>query len=250
MANGVRPTESTVVATFTLTRAAPPSATPGTPPTQYVVRRTTQTDGYEAPLSPAAVAAAPPAPAGDNFQGTARKVAKTSIAEGEVETFDDLQDLIAALTSDDDMIDLDIPDDRDSDRVEEEQRNVSVRAFIYAASRENDNDFHVIIGRDPEQARTFMNVEVSGLPSNSHPDRSSLKGVRDTFKDFFANHPERIPGTSYDFYEPPIPVLIGGSLFFDVTHATGGKPGPQDLRDDIPTIWEIHPVTLLEFEPD
>jgi hypothetical protein len=42
---------------------------------------------------------------------------------------------------------------------------------------------------------------------------------------------------------------IEGSLFFDITHATGGHPGPQDLRPHIPTIWEVHPVTNIVFEP-
>ena len=247
MANPARPSQSTVVGTFTLAGKTP--AAPGVGPTQYMVRRTTQVDGYE--ISPPAAAVVLPAvrPTGDNFSGTARRVAKISIAIGDVEEFHDLQDLIASLPSDDEMIALEIPDTENSNRVERERRNVSVRAFIYAASRENDNDFHVIIGRDPEQPRTFMNVEVSGLPPADHHDRPTLNTARDMFKTFFQNQPEKLPGTSYDFYEPPIPVLIGGSIFFDVTHATGGKPGPQDLRDDIPTIWEIHPVSSLEFEP-
>jgi hypothetical protein len=38
-------------------------------------------------------------------------------------------------------------------------------------------------------------------------------------------------------------------LFFDITHATGGHPGPDDLRPHIPTIWEIHPITKIAFEP-
>jgi hypothetical protein len=41
---------------------------------------------------------------------------------------------------------------------------------------------------------------------------------------------------------------VEGSLFFDMSHATGGKPGPQDLRKDIPTIWEVHPITRIVFD--
>jgi hypothetical protein len=251
MPSPVRPRESTVVTTFKLSGRPAPSAAPGAPPPEYVVRRTTQVDEYEsAPPPSAVIVPAAPRPTGDAFKGTARRVAKISLAAGAAQEFDDLKDLIASLPSDDDMIALDIPDTKSSNRVAQERKNVKVRAFIYAASRENDNDFHVIIGRDPDQSRLFMNVEVSGLPQANHANRAKLKKARDTFKAFFADHPEKLPGTSYDFYEPPIPVLIGGSLFFDVTHATGGKPGPQDLRDDIPTIWEIHPVSTLEFEPE
>ena len=249
MPNPRLPNPATVVETreVVIDRPAP---TPG-PPQTFRILRTNQVDEYEPELPVGAVLTArPPAAAGDNFQGTARRAAKISISDADVEDFDDLKDLINSLTSDQDMIDLDLPDDRDSDRVDEEQRNVRVRAFIYAASREDDNDFHVIIGRPPNASRLFMNVEVSGLPPSSSTHRATLKGVRDAYKTFFRNHPDNLPGTSYDFYDPPIPVLIGGSLFFDVTHASGGRPGPQDLRDDIPTIWEIHPVTSLEFEPD
>ena len=47
----------------------------------------------------------------------------------------------------------------------------------------------------------------------------------------------------------PIPVQIEGSLFFDITHATGQKPGPATLRQYAPTIWEVHPLSKIVFEP-
>ncbi len=248
MPNPGLPNPATVVETRELVIERPDS--PPGPPQTIRILRTNQADVYEPELPLTAVLASRLAVVGDDFGGTARRVAKISIADAATEDFEDLQHLIISLTSDRDMIRLDLPDDRDSDRVKEEQRNVRVRAFIYAASREADNDFHVIIGRDPDQSRLFMNVEVSGLPPSSSPHRATLNAVRDGYKTFFKNHPDNLPGTSYDFYDPPIPVFIGGSLFFDVTHASGGKPGPKDLRDDIPTIWEIHPVTRIEFEPE
>jgi hypothetical protein len=105
----------------------------------------------------------------------------------------------------------------------------------------------VIIGRDPDQAELYMNVEISGLPPARSRARATLKDVRDTYKSVFSRHPAGLPGTDYDFYHPPIPVTLTGSLFFDVTHARGERPGPEDLRPHIPTIWEIHPVTQLVF---
>jgi hypothetical protein len=50
-------------------------------------------------------------------------------------------------------------------------------------------------------------------------------------------------------YDPPIPIEVEGSLFFDMSHANGQGPGPATLRKDIPTIWEIHPVSKILFEP-
>ena len=69
----------------------------------------------------------------------------------------------------------------------------------------------------------------------------SPKKVRDTYKDFFTD----LPGTGYDFYKPPVPVEIGGSLFFDVTHATGQRPGPKDLRPGMTTSAEIIAPTMI-----
>lgn len=188
------------------------------------------------------------APVGDRFRGTARKAAKLSVAVAETEEFADLKDLIETLPEHDEMVNRDprITTDRNSNRVDEEKRNVLVRAFLYAASRENDNDFHLIIGRDPAADEMYMNVEISGLPPSNSPFFATLKAARKAYKDFFGSD---LPGFSYDFYDPPIPVEVEGSLFFDMSHATGQKPGPARLRDDIPTVWEIHPITSITFEP-
>src|SRR2546425_135542 len=84
-------------------------------------------------------------------------------------------------------------------RVKEEERNVGVAAFLYAASREADNDFHLIVGRDhtltPEM---YMTVEVSGLPPKGDAtlDFTDLNAARSAFKKFFG---PKLPGGTYDF---------------------------------------------------
>ena len=122
-----------------------------------------------------------------------------------------------------------------------------VSAFMYAASREADNDFHLIIGRDPKAApEVYMTVELSGLPPGNSPSFTQLKAARDAFKQFFkANAGGTLPGLTYDFYHPPVPVQIDGSLFFDMTHATGSRPGPPSLKSRMPVIWEVHPITKI-----
>lgn len=212
--------------------------------------RTNQVDGYEAkPKSNAEVMAAPHimAAAGDNFQGTSRREAKISIAEGPTEIFDDVKALIESLPAESAMINHQpkIGRDKKSGRVEEEKRNVRVRAWIYAASRENDNDFHLIVGRSPSKSPMYMTMEVSGLPPKSAASYAKIKSARNSYKSYFTD----LPGAGYDFYKKPIAVEISGSLFFDITDATGGRPGPEDLRGDMPVIWEVHPVTKLKFEP-
>ncbi len=219
----------------------------------FRVLRTTQVDQYDRPITvhprdAASLGRALARVAGDSYSGTARRAAKISISKAKTEEFKTLAALIKSLKKDADMVKLKISTAKDSDRVADEQRNVRLDAAIYAASREADNDFHIIIGPATGSQRLFMNVEVSGLPPAGSKSRAKLEKVRTTYKKFFSNHPAGLPGEGYDFYDPPVPITIGGSLFFDQSHAKGGKPGPEDLRKDIPRIWEIHPITELTFK--
>ena len=222
--------------------------------TQKTYKIETVTDDREEalralPLGTRDVAPPQAVPPGDNFRGTARKAAKLSIANAPPETFTDLSTLIASLPSHKAMVNH-VPPIRttaNSNRVAEEKRNVKVQAFLYAASREDDNDFHLILGRVPVSTpAVYLTMELSGLPPPSSPAFARLKAARDAFKSFFRGD---LPGTSYDFYTPPIPVAIEGSLFFDMSHATGSRPGPASLRPKMPVVWEIHPITRIVFEP-
>ncbi|MFN8482033.1 MAG: hypothetical protein U0768_03105 [Anaerolineae bacterium] len=218
------------------------------PVTTYTIIHTTEVDGYETP-PPHGLAPGPQALTGDKYQGTARKAAKLSIANAPIAPLADVKALVASLPPDAQMAHHTPPikDTATSGRVKEEMRNVRVLAFLYAASREADNDFHLIIGTDPRKLPpTVMNMELSGLPPTTSPSYATLKAARDAYKAFFGTH---LPGMTYDFYNPPIPVQIEGSLFFDITHASGQKPGPPTLRQYSPTIWEVHPITRIVLEP-
>jgi hypothetical protein len=184
----------------------------------------------------------------DSFEGTARKAAKLSISDAPIETFDDIKALVESLPSKSKMVHHNphITIGANSERVAEEERNVRVAAFLYAASRENDNDFHLIVGRDPAaDAPMYMTMEISGLPPQNDSSFDRLKAARDAFAAFFG---EDLPGASYDFYDPPIPVKVEGSLFFDMSHASGRSPGPPSLHDDMPVIWEVHPISNIALD--
>ncbi|MBZ5680278.1 MAG: hypothetical protein LAO24_09255 [Acidobacteriia bacterium] len=203
-----------------------------------------------AKLSPAkgALAAKPAAAAGDNFAGTARKAAKLSIAAAKTENFTDVSKLIASLTPVDQMVKLKISTSATSNRVAQEKRNVHVTGFLFAASREADNDFHLIVGRDPKAGQeTYMTMEISGLPPATSSAFAALNTARTAYKQFFGT--KNLPGAGYHFYQPPIPVKVDGSLFFDATHSKGQAPGPPSLKSRMPTIWEIHPVTKIKLGP-
>lgn len=261
------PDPSTVVSDFALrpsaaargrSRAAPPGPAP-----TYRVLRTNQRDAYDPvtrDLPPALERAAAAAntllleeTAGRHFTGEARRAAKTSISPAETEFFASVGDLIASLPSTEEMKNHEprISKAKTSKRVAKEHRNVRLRAFIIAASREPDNDFHLIVGSDPSAADfVCMNMELSGTPPDSSDHFRRLSDVRDVYVEFFAAHDESLPRLNdYDFYDPAVPVEIEGSLFFDINHATGTPPGPKDLQSVLPVVWELHPITEIVFEP-
>ena len=248
------PEQDNVVDETTLTPwpgSAEASAASASRSRQYRILRTSETDPYETPLQEEEVAtlgAERFAGFDETYRGTSRKAAKISIADAQVDDVDDINDLIESLPAEEDMTSHEPPitTDATSGRVDEENRNVRVRAFLYAASREDDNDFHLIMGRDPDLEPTYMTMELSGLPPEDSDHFPRLQSAREAYKGFFGDD---LPGASYDFYDPPIPVEVEGSLFFDMSHSHGSRPGPASLRPDMPTIWEIHPVTDILFEP-
>jgi hypothetical protein len=185
----------------------------------------------------------------DNYKGLARRAAKLSPGTGPIQSFGDLKDLIASLPPDAKMLSRASPvtNDPNSARVTEEQGNVHVRAFLYAAIREASNDFHLIVGRAPgSQPEMYMIMVISGLPPGTSPAFAQLSAARAAFAKFFGNN---LPDAIYSFYQPPIPVEVEGSLFFNVARANGPKPGPQSLKSHMPTVWEVHPITKIIFEP-
>jgi hypothetical protein len=167
-----------------------------------------------------------------------RKGPKTSIAPGDVEEFDSLADLADAVNSDDDMTNHNPTIERDTmERTNEENRNVRVPVWIYAIKYESDQDWHVILGTDPSVSgpKTFFNAEISGVPANAAPSRATLLAVRESLDQILEND---LPSSSgYRKYDDPIPVLVEGSLFFDIDHQAG-VVGPTGMRPQ--TAWKIH----------
>lgn len=213
---------------------------------RYRIIHTNEMDEYDDPDQPAALALE------DKFDGKDRKAAKLSIPKATTENFKDLKNLIKSLPAENLMTKREPPIARGpkSNRVTEEKRNVHVNAFIYAASREDDNDYHLIIGRDPSLTpEMYMTMELSGLPPSTSSSFKKLKAARDAFKKFYDdNLGGKLPGARYDFPDPPIPVAIDGALFFDISHAKGTRPGPKSLKSRMPVIWELHPITKMVFE--
>jgi len=186
---------------------------------------------------------------GEHFAGTDREGAKTSFANGAEDSFTSpgaLLDSIlmgASPTSNDKAMrpTLNVR----SPRATEEQRNATVTAFLYATKKESDNDFHLLIGDNPNGGDgRFMTVEVSGLPKIDNRLTPQFQKVRDQYKAFFTDTGLDLPGDRYLRFPQPVPVTVTGSVFFDVDHPIGavhsGNVKPE-------TVWEIHPVSNIIF---
>jgi hypothetical protein len=144
-------------------------------------------------------------PKGDNFAGSDRKAAKLSKATATLEKFKDLKDLIGSFAPEGKMIKHKpkITTAPTSGRVKEEERNVSVAAFLYAASREADNDFHLIIGRDLKLApEMYMTIEVSGLPPKGECGVHGSQFRPERFQEVFWR---QIAGHDLRFLQSPNP---------------------------------------------
>ena len=180
----------------------------------------------------------------DIFLGTHRKTAKTTILQKTIQAYNSVALLNATLQADSIMRNLSPPitNASGSPRVTQEKRNVKIKkAFVYAISREDDNDFHLIIGDSlPFNAANSINVEVSGLPDPPNSSYDTLLNVRAVIENFFG---EKCSG-NYTVFSPPIPVTLSGSLFYDIDHAPGivGTGIYKPL-----TSWEIHPVKNFVF---
>lgn len=210
----------------------------------YARTRVGPADNDEPVIIPLVPPGAAPSP--DNYHGTARKAAKLSVGTASPKTFPDLGAVMDSLRPDADMRAMNISKEADSARLPEEQTVVIVKAFLYAASKESDNDFHCIVGTNPGSNVRFMNVEVSGLPARNAQSFTVLKKARDEFKSFFTSGGEALPTGGYEKYDPPIPIQVTGSVFFDVDHVPPAV-GPTGMKPL--TAWEIHPVSDIQFEP-
>ena len=180
----------------------------------------------------------------DEYRGSARKAAKLAFSSADLQAFESLRTLRSSLPKQSTMAALGISSAPESGRHSKEDRNVRVTGLLVAASKEDANDYHLILCHRPAQLGQWcFTAEISGLPTDDEPFFAELEAARSQFLEFFGDEK---PGTKYDIYDPPIPVRIAGSLFFAVNHGSG-VVGPTGYKTK--TSWEIHPVSEIVFEP-
>jgi hypothetical protein len=181
------------------------------------------------------------------FTGVVRKQAKTSLSTARTEIFETVGDLLVTLAPDGDMHAHNPKIRQVSPRVAEEDRNVYIKnAYLFSVKEEEDQDFHIIIGdlSATGEPINLMNVEIAGLPEDvNSKDFKILKKVR---AQFYAKYPMFFDSNRKTLTcDPPIPLSLRGSLFFDTQHSAGhiGSKGFKPL-----SVWEIHPISYIKFK--
>ncbi|MBK6994194.1 MAG: hypothetical protein IPH31_04465 [Lewinellaceae bacterium] len=183
------------------------------------------------------------------FAGVVRKDVKTLPHQGSTKAFASLDNLVAWLPKDSLMKHHQPPisTKSDSKRVAEESQNVKIkRAYLLAAYRAEDNDFHVLICNRPTYDSTaiLFTIEVSGLPDSSNVSRRDYCKLVTARCAFISQLGNIACGNTFIFRDAGLPVSVGGSLFFDIHHA-GQIHGRKGLHPK--SAWEIHPVTYFKW---
>lgn len=184
----------------------------------------------------------------ETYRGIDRADAKLSIPETEKIVFLTTTELRASLIPDSIMRSKKVGLKTNSARTLSETQNVSVtKAYLFAISREADNDLHLIIGNKNANGAPIklLNCEITGLPDTSAPSYATLKSVRDYIIGFLGTDFTVKPGPGYIVFTSGLKMTIEGPLFYDIGHGPG-IIGPKSFRS--PTAWEIHPVSYIAFD--
>ncbi|HTL82546.1 MAG TPA: hypothetical protein VL651_12625 [Bacteroidia bacterium] len=188
-------------------------------------------------------------PLSDLFLGKIRASVKTSFVNDVPDTFHFIQELRGWLPSDLYMHTQSDARTNINVRCKEENKNIYLRdVYIFGVKREDDNDFHVLLGTSGElnNEQLYFSAEISGLPDTASDAYATLKTLRTKFKAHFGNDITKEFVFVASANHPPIHLLsIQGSLFFDNHHYT--KHSAVQGRS-VCSAWEIHPVTSIEFD--
>jgi hypothetical protein len=184
----------------------------------------------------------------NNFIGTIRSDVKTSYVNSVADTFESVKKLRNWLPDDEYMHKSTEARHNNSPRTKEENHNVFLKdVWIFGVKREDDNDFHLIIGssKSPDKEQSFFTAEISGLPDSSSEYFSLLSAARNTVQDYFGEDAQKEIIFVASKKHPPIHLdYICGSLFFD-NHHYGGHSKIENYK--VCSAWEIHPVTKVKF---
>jgi hypothetical protein len=184
----------------------------------------------------------------NNFRGTIRSDVKTSFVKFPADTFESVKKLRNWLPADEYMHKSTEAKRNNSPRTEEESHNVYLKdIWLFGVKREDDNDFHLIIGssKSLDKDQPFFTAEISGLPDSADEYFSTLAAVRNELVNYFGDDSKKEFVFVASKKDPPIHLdFISGSLFFD-NHHYSAHSKIQNYK--VCSAWEIHPVTQIHI---
>ncbi len=184
----------------------------------------------------------------DRFIGQIRSDVKTSFVNAIADTFESIKKLRNWLPSDEYMHKSTEAKHNNTPRTKEENHNIYLYdLYIFGVKREDDNDYHVILGssKSLDNGQAFLSAEISGLPDTSSIFFNQLYDLREKFMAYFGSEVTNEYVFVASVKNPPIHLdYICGSLFFD-NHHYGGHSKIANYK--VFTAWEIHPVTAIQF---
>lgn len=184
----------------------------------------------------------------DRFLGTIRADVKTSYINAVADTFESIKKLRNWLKNDEYMHKSTEAKHNNTPRTKEESHNVYLYdLYIFGVKREDDNDFHLILGssKSLEKDQLFFTAEISGLPDSNSSYFSTLSATRNKFISHFGSDAQKEYVFVASSKNPPIHLdYIVGSLFFD-NHHYSGHSSVKGFK--VCSAWEIHPVTAIQF---
>ena len=192
-------------------------------------------------------------PAEDIFEGSHRATPKTTVVHGgESETFEDIDGLIGYFESptrrQEQWWGTVITKTTEERNQEIELVNVTINnAWIYEISKQADNDYHLLIGVNPDADNgRYLNAEISGINPDS-PDATNLWELRKSFKKQYQDSTGNSLPTGFTQPMKPIHIRVSGSIFLDADHGRRAV-GHGDIKNF--TSWEIHPITNIQILGD
>ncbi len=192
-------------------------------------------------------------PADDIFEGQHRKTPKTTVVHGgENEVFEDVDELIGYFESPERKQEQwwgkAIKKTTEERNEEIELVNVTVKqAWIYEISHQGDNDYHLLIGVNPDtDDGRYLNAEISAINPES-PDAKDLWELRKLFKKQYEDYSGKSLPKGYTQPMNPIHIRLSGSIFLDADHGRRAV-GHGDIKNF--TSWEIHPITSIQILVD
>jgi hypothetical protein len=183
----------------------------------------------------------------NEFQGVARAEAKTHPSTTTTRKYKTVGDVLKNLPTDSYMRRINVGDN--TPRTPDEDYNVFVeKAYLFYISKEDDQDFHLIIGDINENGEksNFMTAEIAGLPKGE-TNTSAYQLLERTRRQLYEKYPDFFTGNRKTFkpLSKPPEIALRGTLFFDNRH-TAGQIGAGAAKPN--TVWEIHPVTFIDFK--